>query len=286
MNPDQRFPYALWINRINRKRAAIPVTPNDNLIEEMPPSRRPRGSPAYRRRGNRRMVQRVPRAIQTRGTPDGYYEIPSTILLRFYFNTSTGIWDTDQTTGAQLGLTGYPGMGFRFNPTTIQGAFGDAGAISRNAAWAIPGSTELSNVFNEMKTARIDLEYWVATQTPGGHTTTGYDPEFWAVFDPNDSFPPGRDSISQYSRPLRILTDRPTKQSIVPKLVMDAVGDAGSGATTTPGISQTATYVRSDCSVPAYGIKLYYWIPNTGANTYIGYLNIRMRFIRRYKVNI
>ena len=67
-----------------------------------------------RARTNRRTsypVTKIPRAIRTRGTPEGYYEIPVTIYRKVYFNMSTGVWPTNQSTGAQIGVTGYSGFG-------------------------------------------------------------------------------------------------------------------------------------------------------------------------------
>lgn len=245
------------------------------------PTKRTR-SGSFRRPSNRRLVTRVPRAIRTRGTPDGYYEIPTNVLLRFYFNTSTGVWDTNQANGAALGTTGYPGVGFRFTHGNIVVHFGDAGVINRTASYAIPFATELAAVFDDVKTPKINMEYWIANQTPGGHTTTGYDPEFWVVEDKNDAFPPSSDAIQQYAKSVRVLPDRPTKMSISPNVVIDTVADAGSGATNNAGMT-TNGYIRLGSDASLFGAKMYYWIPNTGANTYVGYLNIKFTIVRRYK---
>lgn len=228
------------------------------------------------------MVQRVPRAIRTRGTPDGYYEIPQNVLLRFYFNTSTGIFVTDQATGAPVGATGYKGLGFRFTDDEVVLHFGDNNVISTTSTITIPNATELNSVFDECKTARVHMQYWVANQTPGGHTTTGYDPEFWAVVDTNDTFPPGQDIIQSYAKNTRILTDRVTNMQFVPALQVDAAADAGSGASTAAGLSMNG-YVRTGSNATLLGSKLYYWLPYTSTSTYVGYLNIKIVLVRRYK---
>ena len=57
---------------------------------------------------------RVPRAIQTRGTPEGYYDIPYHQMVRLYCNTSSGFWPTNQTSMAPYGGAGYQGIGIAF----------------------------------------------------------------------------------------------------------------------------------------------------------------------------
>lgn len=245
------------------------------------PTKRTR-SGSFRRPSGRQLVTRVPRAIRTRGTPDGYYEIPTNVLLRFYFNTSTGVWDTNQANGAALGTTGYPGVGFRFTHGEIYAHFGDSGVINRTAGYAIPFATELGTVFDECKTPKIHMEMWLANQTPGGHTTTGYDPEFWLVEDRNDAFPPGSDAIQQYAKCIRVLPDKVAKMTLSPAAVLDQSADAGTGGTTAAAMSSTG-YMRTGSFASLYGAKMFYWIPNTGANTYVGYLNIKFTIVRRYK---
>jgi len=86
----------------SRKRTADIDTFIADSSEEMPAATRRRRSYGNIRPRGRKMVVSVPRAIRTRGTPDGYYEIPANILLRFYFNTNSGIFVTDQTAGAPV----------------------------------------------------------------------------------------------------------------------------------------------------------------------------------------
>jgi hypothetical protein len=203
--------------------------------------------------------------------------------LRFYFNTSSGIFVTDQATGAPPSLTtGYKGLGFRFTDDECIIHFGDNGTISTTSVVAIPNAAELNSVFDECKTARVVMQYWLANQTPNGHTQVGYDPEFWAVVDTNDAFPPGQDIIQGYAKNIRILTDRVTNMSYVPALQVDAAADAGSGATTAAGLSVNG-YIRTGSNASVLGSKLYYWLPYTSTNSYVGYLNIKITLIRRYK---
>lgn len=281
------YPYAFWLRdspsiTSSRKRTADPSIVTPASSQEMPAIQRRRRSYGGLRPRGRKMVQRVPRAIRTRGTPDGYYEIPQNILLRLYFNTSTGIFVTDQATGAPVGATGYKGMGFRFTDDECILHFGDNGAISTTSTITIPNATELNSVFDECKTARVHMQYWVANQTPGGHTTTGYDPEFWAVVDTNDAFPPGQDIIQGYAKNTRILTDRVTNMQYVPALQVDAAADAGSGASTAAGLSVNG-YIRTGSNATILGSKLYYWLPYTSTSTFVGYLNIKIVLVRRYK---
>ena len=201
--------------------------------------------------------------------------------MRFYFNTSSGIFVTDQTTGAPTSAQGYKGLGIRFTDDEVIVHFGE-NAITTTSSIAIPNATELNNVFDECKTARVHMQYWVANQTVGGHTSTGYDPEFWAVVDTNDAFPPNQDIIQGYAKNTRILTDRVTNMSFVPSLQVDAAADAGTGATTAAGLQMNG-YIRTGSNASLLGSKIYYWLPYTSTSTYVGYLNIKIVLVRRYK---
>lgn len=235
----------------------------------------------------RNIVRRVPRAIQTRGTPDGYYEIPSNMLIRLYFNSTTGVWPTNQANNSPTGATGYEGFGIRYDFDEVYIHFGNNGAINTSQAITIPGAANLGTVFDQFKQVRVKQEYWVANQTAGVHTTTAGNPEFWVVQDPNDAFPPSSDAIQQYSRSTRVLTDRPVKVTHYQKVVLDGAIDAGTGATTGTGPSMN-TYMRAGSGVSLVGTKVYFWIPTNpgGGTAFIGYLNIKLRIVRRYKSTI
>lgn len=254
------------------------------------PQRRKRSlntsSSAYRKRG-RAVVRRVPRAIQTRGTPDGYYEIPSNLLVRLYYNNSTGVWPTNQVNNQPTGATGYEGFGIRYDFDQIFFHFGNAGAINTTQVITLPGAAELGAVFDEFKQVRVEQEYWMATQVSTAHTTAASNGEFWVVEDQNDAFPPTQDSIVQYASSVRVMQDRPVKAIHYQKLQLDAAADAGSGATNGVG-PMTNTYVRTGSTSALLGTKVYYWIPQvpSGGPGYIGYLNIKLRIVRRYKKTI
>ena len=58
-----------------------------------------------------RGVSRIPRAISTRGTPDGYYEIPVRTLLKVYGNNGSGFFNTNQGPSSSPSGIGYQGFG-------------------------------------------------------------------------------------------------------------------------------------------------------------------------------
>lgn len=136
--------------KMSRKRV---YTDTGLLIEDMPsqrsfssnantyssvPMRRRRQmvSSQYRRR--RYAKSKIPLAIKTRGTPSGYYEIPVRTLTRIYVNTSSGMWQTNQTTGGSVGLTGYQGISFSSTLDAFATYLG-AGSISASIFNSTPG---------------------------------------------------------------------------------------------------------------------------------------------------
>jgi len=237
----------------------------------------------------RGMGRRVPRAIQTRGTPDGYYEIPSQMLIRLYFNSTTGIWPTTQTNNQPTGATGYEAFAMRFDFDEVVLHFGNNGAINTSQTMSIPGATELGAVFDEFKQVRVEQEYWLANQVPGVHTSgtaAAGNPEFWVVEDQNDAFPPTMTAIQQYAKSTRVMADKPVKVTHTQKVVLDAATDAGSGASTSVG-PMVNTYMKAGSNASLLGTKVYFWIPQNAAGTaYVGYLNIKLRIVRRYKKTV
>jgi len=208
------------------------------------------------------------------------------MLIRLYFNSTTGVWPTNQVNNQPTGLTGYEGFAIRYNSDQVIIHFGNGGAINTSSTIAIPAAANLNAVFDSFKQVKVVQEYWMANQTPGVHTTIAGNPEYWIVEDQNDAFPPTADSIQQYARSTRVCTDRLTKCVHYQKVELDAAADAGSGATTAAG-PMTNTYMRTGTSSSLIGTKVYFWIPQNSTSTaYVGYLNIKLTLVRRYKKTI
>lgn len=233
-----------------------------------------------------RRASRVPRAIQTRGTPDGYYEIPVNMLIRLYYNSTTGVWPTNQVNNQPTGLTGYESFAIRYTYGDVILHFGNGGAINASSTIAIPNQANLGTVFDEYKQVKVEQQYWMANQTQNVATQTAHNPEFWVVEDQNDAFPTTAEAVQSYAKSTRVLTDRPTNIVHYQKVVLDASADAGAGATTSAGPMMN-TYIRTSTAASLLGTKIYYWIPTNASGTaYIGYLNIRLRIVRRFKKTI
>lgn len=232
------------------------------------------------------MNRRVPKAIQTRGTPDGYYEIPSNMLIRLYYNSTTGVWPTNQINNQPTGATGYESFSLRWRANDLVIHFGNGGVINTTSTISIPGAGELFNVFDEFKQVRTEQEYWLANDPSNAHTTNASNAELWVVEDQNDAFPIDANTIQQYARSTRVTLNRPAKCTHYQKVVLDAAIDAGEGASTAAG-PMINTYIKGRSNVSLLGTKCYFWIPtNASATSYVGYINIKIRVVRRYKSTI
>ena len=152
---------------------------------------------------------RVPRAIKTRGTPDGYYDIPYQQMVRLYCNTSSGFWCTNQITMAPYSGSGYQGIGMAFQPNNTRITFGNAGASTLYMDLPISDFTYLQNIFDDVKLAKITIESWINMQPSDSSAALSNAPEIWACTDTNDSYP-GTSSIQEYAKVTRILPNRPT----------------------------------------------------------------------------
>lgn len=275
------------------------------LIEDMPsqrsfqsnastystvPMRRRRQmvSSQYRRR--RYAKSKVPRAIKTRGTPSGYYEIPVRTLTRIYVNTSTGMWNTNQSTGASIGLTGYQGVSFSATLDSFACYLG-AGGISASIFNATPGFSGLQGVFDECKIVEEIYDFWVANQTPESVASANIigAPDLFLVEDYNDGTPPTSiDEVMQYSKMTRVCFDNGRYRCRYnPKVRVDMGASAeDAGTTTTLSGTQPSTYLQtSKPGVVHFGLKGWLAIPTAAVNSHVYELNILRTQIRRYKIN-
>lgn len=246
-----------------------------------------------RARTNRRTsypVTKIPRAIRTRGTPEGYYEIPVTIYRKVYFNMSTGVWPTNQSTGAQIGVTGYSGFGIANQLDNSHMFFGN-GVISATDSIAVPGFTgQLAACFDTCKIVRIDYKIWYQGQAEvfgGGSAKQA--PNLFIVMDPNNVDPPASlDEVMQYRKVYTVAGDinRPTKFSVYPSIRLDSSASPdANGTNESRGITAPSTYIQT--ALPStfhYGLRGWADTLSSAVSPTIGYIHIQERQIRRYKV--
>lgn len=276
------------------KRSFSQATTQEDFTQEDMPSRSQRrrsASYAYNPVRSRQMVvrqSRVPKAIRTRGTPRGYYEIPVTVYRRLYFNMSTGLWQTDPYTGVQSGAIGYNGFALNTAMDTSNMPLGN-GSITTNVAVAVPGFSSLQGVFEEGKIARIDYEFWIAGQAADQGTVLAQAPNIWVVQDFNNSDPPASlAEVLQYSTVKCVKGDinHPLKITVYPK-VRDSVGSAQDELGTTTTIAQVEAGGYYQLSKPGaihFGLRGWFETNAALATAQLGYLCIKETQIRRYKV--
>lgn len=224
---------------------------------------------------------RVPRAIKTRGTPEGYYDIPYHQMVRLYCNTSSGFWPTTQSTMAPYGGSGYQGIGIAFQPNNTRITFGNSGASTAYEDFAISDFTNLQAVFDDVKLAKITIESWINMQPSSSSDALSNAPEIWACNDTNDSYP-GTSAIQEYAKVTRILPNRSTKMTFTPMLVSDNVADDGIGVTTSAGQTTTG-YVKTASGAYHYGVKMWNWLPYEPDTAQVYYLQMRITIVRRFK---
>lgn len=242
-----------------------------------------------RRQLRRYKTQRVPRALFTRGTPQGYYEIPTTQLIRIYTNTSTGFFGTDQNTGNAIGAVGYRGIGIASSLSDLVVNLGEGGT-SATIIQSWPGFNELQYVFDECKIVSMDFDFWVTSQVPSASNTASLvgGPDLFLAYDPSDAFPPpNQAAVLQYNDIKRVCFDsnQRTSMSIIPKTRVD-IATSSDGSTTATTASQLANATYNLTSMPAgmhYGVRGWVTIPThlNPANLY--QINILCRQVRRYK---
>lgn len=254
---------------------------------ERPSKKQRRGS--YKKYGAARKNYKssVPMAIRTRGTPSGYYELPVRVLFKLYCNTSSGLWNTNQSDASPIGLTGYNGFGISSTLDSVRISLGN-GTISANVDQAVPGFAELQNVFDLCKITEQEIQYWWTVdprEMPTG--SHGYF-DMYAVEDPNNVDPPANvNTVLQYSKVTRIPSSGQgiVKQRYKPHIRAVAGSENyETGTSTTVGISQPSTYLQtSKPGVAHFGVRGYCDIP-TNATTCVAYLNILVVQKRRYKI--
>lgn len=239
-------------------------------------------------RRTRRM--KIPKAIATRGTPRGYYEIPVTNRCTFAFDKA-GIKITDQTTYATTG-TGFRGGGLWFTLADINMNMGE-GTIANFQGISVPGFASLQEVFDMCKVAYVDVEVrFNLAPREISNTTAFYSPACYLAVDPDDAQPPTNlNAILQYNKVYKVVPnsfyDKPVRIRIYPKSRLD-VGSTSeeSGSTTTLAVSQPSTYMDIDRPLGAmFGLKFWVDLPGSTATTdMFGQITFDIKQCRRYKV--
>lgn len=263
-----------------------PVISYETQPLDMPAAKRPRrGS---RSKKNAAAIMRVPRAIQSRGTPGGYYEIPMRQLFRVYVNTSTGFWNTNQSTSVPIGATGYNGMGIYCTLDNTYIALGNGGA-SATITQGVPDWSSFAQIFDLCKISDMSIDCWFTNQSRelgSGIDAYGAMEAFFAE-DQNDAVPPNTLTDVLYKD--KIVRAMPAdgktyKFKIKPHIVLDTAAHDGAGSSTTSSVTSPATYCRSDRPAAVHlGMKGY--CVTTGATSYTAVLNILVTQTRRYKKN-
>lgn len=260
---------------------------SSNVYATVPMRRRRQMVSSYRRRYKK---SKVPRAIKTRGTPLGYYEIPVRTLTRIYVNTSTGMWNTNQTTGGGIGTTGYQGISFSSTLDSFAAYLGNGG-FSASVFNTVPGFAGLQGVFDECKIVSESYDFWVSNQTPEAQNNANIigAPDLFLVEDYNDGTPPASiDEVMQYSKMLRVCFDNGRyKVTYRPKVRVDmgATADEAAGTTTLSGVESSGYLQCNKPGVVHFGLKGWLAIPTSSIQSYVYELNILRTQIRRYKIN-
>lgn len=267
---------------------SLDVTLGETQPLDMQPSKKQRKGSFKYASGRKNYKSSVPMAIRTRGTPSGYYELPVRVLFKLYANTSTGLWNTDQTTGQALGLTGYRGFGISSSLDAVRFSLGEGG-YSANIDVTVPGFSELQSVFDLCKINDMEVHYWWTTD-PRELTTSahGYF-DMYTVTDPNNVDPPANlGTVLQYSKVNRIPSN--AQKIVIQKYnpYIRAVAGAENfetGTATTVALSQPSTYVQTSKPAVAHmGVRGWVDIPPNAVTTCVSYLNVLVIQKRRYKI--
>lgn len=233
---------------------------------------------------------RIPRAISTRGTPDGYYEIPVRTLLKVYCTNGSGMFNTNQdSTSAPIGV-GFQGFGLWTSLDLVTMYLG-TNAVSAQIQRTVPGFAEIARVFDQCKIASMTAEFWfeMTPKEQGGNPTNGYGaPDLYVTQDKDDCLPPGTlDDILQYQKVQRMpgTSARLYKNTCYP-YVADVNSTSAQESTTTTTISGSSPAGYMNTSKPAaahMGWKGFMSVDSNGGNNPF-MLNILVTQVRRYKM--
>lgn len=230
----------------------------------------------------------MPKAIQTRGTPGGYYEIPVRQLFRLYGNTSSGVWNTNQTTNAPIGVTGYGGFAYYTQFDNAYMNLGNGG-ISATVSQTIADNSAMTALFDLCKISEIEVEVWITNPAREQATAVGNygTVELYMVQDTNDSIPPNNlQSVIDRAKVMRIVPDgRKYKMKFAPYISQDVSSNDGAASSTTLSLATPATYFRTDRpAVSHFGFKGWVVTPSD-ATAHLYSVNFLVTQKRRLKMN-
>lgn len=252
---------------------------------EMPlPKRQRRGSRSSRNAG---IIVKVPKAIQTRGTPRGYYEIPHRELFRIYGNSSTGLWNTNQSSGDAIGVTGYQGMAYLAQLDTSNLYLGN-GSIAATVTRSVADFSSAQNLFDLCKISDIEVEFWITNPAREQNSTAlaAGAIEIFVAPDYNDAVPPNSlATVLDRAQCLRVTPDgRRYKMSFKPYMILDAGSNAGDVSGSTVSMAQPSTYCRTERpAVSHFGFKVY--VPTLSSyDNRLYFVNMLITQKRRYKM--
>lgn len=243
------------------------------------------------RRSLRRGKMAIPKAIKTRGTPGGYYEIP--VQNRFITGTNkSGMLVTNQTDYTTSG-SAYQGGAMWWTLSDVNQNFGSGGIVTSQGI-SVPGLASLQSVFDQCKVAYIDVEVrFNLAPREISNTTAFYNPTLYIVVDPDDGVPPtDLNSVLQYQKVYRVCCNdfynKPVKIRVYPKVRLDigATSDEGGSTTTLTG-STNAMYMDIDRPLGAmFGLKYWLDVPGTTSVTdMFGQIVWDIKQMRRYKIS-
>lgn len=259
------------------------------VVSQSQGSERPAKRRRLSNRSSSRMVVKVPRAIRTRGTPAGYYEIPVRIYRKIYWNASTGFYNTDQTTGAYSGVTGYRGLSLACLHDTAYAFIGE-GSTSATMQNTIGNAADLGTVFDQVKIVKTSFEFKFTNDVPAANAAASDLPEFFVFQDTSDCIPPtSRVEILQYQRCKNITaaTGKRLKVSVTPTIELAAnTTSTDASATSAGSVVQPAPYMSTGGSntVQLRQLKCWLDVSSGSTNNSFGYLHIIETQIRRYKM--
>ena len=237
-----------------------------------------------------RGVSRIPRAISTRGTPDGYYEIPVRTLLKVYGNNAAGFFQTNQNSSSTPSGVGFQGFGLWTSLDLVTMYLGE-GTVSAQIQRSVPGFSEIARVFDQCKIASMSIDVWFET-TPkeiGSNPSNTYGaPDLYVVQDKDDVIPPAStDDILQYQKVQRMpgTGSRTYKNTCYP-YVKEVNGTSGEQGVTTTTISGSSSAGYMNTSKPAaahLGWKGFVSVDSSGGSSPF-MMNVLVTQVRRYKM--
>lgn len=195
------------------------------------------------RRSNRmlRMPLGLQRYISTRGTPKGTYEVCRTVVGKFDYNNTGGIY---------IGSAYYQAGTFTISPQSVTLVSGVPG---NTTVWNIPNASELSALWDKVKIDKVEFTF--STGVIGASNNGTQPPLFVFASDDNDTNC-SLDSICQIGD---VRTWTPGNQSnggVFKVTVRPKFQRLVYYSTLSDSYEATSGYVASNYDIPHYGLKM------------------------------